>query len=272
MGLRNIGEERMMIEKLERRQLLSATASIAGNGVLVVQLDDAGDTVVVQETAAGGNTAAVIDANAGQIGAFTGVNAIVVLGGKGNDSITVQSQNVPLFINGGDGNDLIGVQINPVDIVSGDGVNTPFAYGVFNPTYTGAGSVVLGGNGDDTLIVSGLSNSTVLGGNGNDSIIAGGTIVTFLNSQFQSETDIGGGSQMLIDGDNGDDVVQSGFQQAIAALTDSTLLGGNGSDTIIDSLSNGTNTVDGGNGVDSITVVNGDIVVSSNGHDTVTTI
>lgn len=263
-----------MIEHLEHRRMLS-TSQIVG-GILVVQLESTGGNVTIQESAnAGtGNTALVVDSNLGTFTNFSGVKSIVVLGGAGDDTINVISQNVPLFINGGAGNDTIGVVINPVDIFTGDGVTTPALYGVFNSSYNGSGSVILGGDGDDRIVVAGLSNSVVLGGNGSDFIVAGGVIATFSNINGVPETEIGGGDHMVISGGSGDDTLMSGFDGAIAALTDSILLGGTGNDTITDINTTDGNIINGGPGTDTITVAaaSPDQIVGNTAGDIITTV
>jgi len=240
----------MVIEMLERRQLLSATANVVGDHVLVVQLDNSGENILVQEPFTDSHSALVVESfpTGGNVYAFDGIKAIVILGGSGNDTINALIKDVPVFIDGGSGNDTIGVVADVFDPA--------------NDTF-GAGSVIMGGNDDDTIVIGGLSNATVLGGNGNDSVIAGGFILS-----SGTETTTAGGNAVVIDGGNGSDSLQSGVFQQLSALTDSSIMGGNGSDTIVDLGS--TNTVDGGNGSDTITVVNGDVVVNSNGHDVVT--
>ena len=249
----------MVVEILERRQLLSATANVVGGHVLTVQLDNSGETIIVQEASNGladpsNDSVQVIESfsNGSNLFTFQGIKAIVVLGGSGNDSITAAIENVPVFIDGGSGSDTIAVVAD-----------------VGNPATDtfGAGSVIMGGNDNDFIAVACLKNAKFNGGKREDSIIAGGVI----DSAGSNSTNFGG-IDILVDGGNGNDLLQSGFNSPLfgqlSALTDSTILGGNGSDTIVDAGNN--NNVDGGNGTDTITVVNGDIVVSSNGHDLIT--
>jgi len=234
----------MMIEKLEQRKLLSATLTQTG-GVLKVQLENTGGDVEIFESAnnGAGNTVKVIDVNNASFGTdFTGVNRISVLGGDGADTIVVQLQNVPVFVNGGAGDDQIAVFTDPEDQT----LNGP----VFNPSYTGAGSIIFGGDGNDFIDVAGLSNSVVMGGGGADTVIA-----SAITLQTVTETDISGGSHMLIAGDAGDDVITVGDGQ-FPGLSDSVILGGTGNDTITDLTNTITdgNIINGGPGADAITV------------------
>src|SRR4051812_31033636 len=84
----------MVIETLERRQLLSATTSVVGDHVLVVQLDGSGQTVAILETANGSintadDTVQVVESTplGGNFFSFNGIKAIVVQGGGGDDTI-----------------------------------------------------------------------------------------------------------------------------------------------------------------------------------------
>jgi hypothetical protein len=205
---------------------------------------------------------------------------IRVLGTTKDDSITVVSQNVKLFIDGGAGNDLIGVQINPIDSFTRPD-NT--VYGVLNPSYTGTGSIVFGGDGNDQIVVAGLSNSVVMGGAGSDFVVAGGTFASFTDINGNQVIDaISGGSHMLVAGDAGDDIVSSGFGLdsglgflvEIPGLTDSVILGGTGNDTITDITKTTTdgNIINGGPGTDAITVAvsANDMVVGNTNGDIVT--
>ena len=265
----------MMIEKLEQRKLLSATLTQTG-GVLTVQLENTGGDVIITESAnaGAGNTAAVIDLNnnGGTETDFSGVNVIRVLGGDGADFIQVTTQNARLFINGGGGGDTIIAETNPVDIFN---KGTPSEVAVINPSYTGTGSIIFGGDGNDTIVAAGLSNSVVLGGAGDDTMYVGGI---FASDAAQSDV-IVGGDHMVVAGDAGNDTISigvgSGTSVQIPGLSDSIILGGTGNDTITDISDTTTdgNIINGGPGADTITisVTSGDVVVGNTNGDVVNT-
>jgi len=236
----------MVIEKLECRQLLSTTAGMDVHGVVVVQLDNSGGNVVIDEFAhfspLTSNDVQVADPTLpGGIAFFTGATGIKVLGGAGSDSIIINHvENVPVTISAGDGNDTVGVAAD----VFQPGVDT-FA----------SGSNIDGGNGSNLIVVGGVNNSVITAGNGNDTIIAGAFATT-------STTTLGG-ENLTIRGGGGDDSIFSGFAGGLVGLTDSTLDGGTGNDTITDTGSD--NFINGGAGSDIITATISDFVVPAHG-------
>lgn len=234
----------MMVESLERRQLLSAVAVfVPGTSTLFIAYssDVPSNTLTVTETATRdvnnnitGNTVTAFDDQGGidvpiddgshPDGVYTNVKHIVLIGANTNDNITYQGDDLGAAIFGNGGNDTI-------QVVDGTGQST-----------------VSGGDGNDLIEVGGNSNTIISGGNGDD------TVVLF-----------GSGSGEFIDAGNGNDtVVNEGF------LQNSTILGGNGNDTIINNGDMSNDLVDGGNGNDVLInngVITGGTYNGGNGND-----
>ena len=121
------------------------------------------------------------------------IRNIIINGGKGDDTITVNThlpngKTIPVTIKGGDGNDTIncGPEADAVD--GGNGNDT-----------------INGGDGNDNL-AGGNGNDTLNGGNGND-ILNGGAGDDTLNGDDGSDVLNGGtGSDTLIGGEGPDNL------------------------------------------------------------------
>lgn len=237
-----MSQRNQMIESLETRRLLSATvtATVTGDGTLLVQGTDAAETINVNQlpdgtVGVGGTDGAGASYD---LGTFAGVKLVRILAKGGDDFVQFSGQSVASIIDGGDGNDNIAVQDQGC-----------------------VGSAVFGGNGSDTIIVdnssfdanfntvAGKAITTVDGGNENDAII------------------LLSGSKGVIAGGNGDDSITvlgiDGTQKAFAIVD-----GGNGNDGLIainaDVIYNGGNGNDDLQAIDSYVLYNG-----AKGYDTV---
>ncbi|HEV3341825.1 MAG TPA: right-handed parallel beta-helix repeat-containing protein, partial [Pirellulales bacterium] len=166
----------------------------------------------------------------------TGLTAVTVNGGAGNDVIRVfSSPVVPTEIDGGDGNDLVAVKSDltvPLTINGGNGDDT---------IYGGAGnSLIDGGTGNNVLRAYG-GNATI-DSNGNDLVYTGDGNVT-VNGGAGSETVYGGAGNDLIHGDQGYNIIHAGDGNTtvfggpagnliFAGAGNDVLHGGAGNDTI----------------------------------------
>ncbi|WP_188859657.1 LEPR-XLL domain-containing protein [Marinobacterium nitratireducens] len=140
-----------------------------------------------------------------------GYDHIIFLGGEGNDSITFtgfDESNITFNLQGGAGDDVI-------QFVENLGILTPA---------TGAGAVILGGTGNDTLIGSHL-NDRIFGGRGNDTIGGGRGYDILIGDQAilrdEPEPTIG----VLVSVLDGDDTINGGDD-------DDIIFGGGGEDDL----------------------------------------
>ena len=229
--------------------------SVASNGASVVvnglseqvTIDGAeasNDSLVINGL--GGNDRINASAlNAGQIN-------LTINGGAGNDAITGSRGNDLVF--GGDGNDVL---------TGGTGDDQMFGQAgndrmIWNP---GDGSDLMeGGDGTDTAEVN--------GGNGDEvfAITANGTRVRFDRiSPAPFSLDIGTTENLVLHANGGDDVITAG--NGLAALIQLTLDGGAGNDTITGG--DGNDTLIGGDGNDVIVGGRGnDLALLGAGNDT----
>jgi hypothetical protein len=165
------------LETLETRTLMSASVTLSG-GIL----DIAGDANRAGDlTATLVNNGKSIYASAGEGHTLTvassAVKKIVVTGGTGNDTISLDTNLVlPTTISGGSGNDVIWGSGGRNDIIEGNGSDWI--------NIRGRNSYVQAGNGNDTIYTSSGSD-TVSAGNGNDSIFgqSGDVIITAGNGR-----------------------------------------------------------------------------------------
>jgi len=170
-----------------------------------------------------------------------GDSAVIDMG-TGNDSIENFSSYAS--INGGEGRDYLG-----------------------NNYYSERTNVtMLGGEGDDTINGEGAPNSLLDGGAGNDSIGNGGENVT-INGGAGNDSIDNNGNAAIIDAGAGNDFIGNGY------ASDSSILGGDGKDTIsFDGYEGNNNFADGGAGDDYIYSENEDVInqmmIGGAGNDT----
>jgi Ca2+-binding RTX toxin-like protein len=125
----------------------------------------------------------------------------------------------------------------------GDSVRIDEINGIFSDSIP---TTIDGGNGNDRL-VGGAGAGTVLGGNGNDSLIGGGAGT--LSGGNGDDTLAGGSGAETLLGGNGDDSIDGNRGNDVAFM-------GNGGDTFIWDPGDGSDTVEGQNGRDTM-VFNG---------------
>jgi hypothetical protein len=173
----------ILCEALERRQLLSAAATL-NDGVLTVEGTRRDDVLLVTlYTGKGGRPTLSVSDHGNEIGIFRskGVRRIMMLGGTGNDILEVRGQANALHIDPATP-DLL--QVEP-------GVNFPIALTLF------------GGGGNDTL-TGGVADDRLEGGSGND-VLTGGDGNDTLFGQNDDDTLTGGTGNDTLDGGNGRD-------------------------------------------------------------------
>ena len=205
---------------------------------------------------------------------------IVIDGGSGNDTITGGS-----IIIGGNGNNLLIGTDNPNTIVGGTGSDTIQGLGgndllfgdglvtgldqpgpdcdylaglVITPTATGAGDLIEGGEGDDS-INGNVGADSLFGGQGNDDIGELTYKGVFFPESGNDVVDGGDGNNCVFSGE-GDDSVVVGSGNNLLVL-------GAGNDTAV--TGNGNNTIFAGSGNDTVTTGSGnDVVILGAGNDT----
>lgn len=180
-----------------------------------------------------------------------------------NSSETNVPGNTFNYIYGLDGNDTVGSSFaGPVTLDGGAGDDSLDAFG-YSPNNIDAVSVLLGGEGADTLNPSNWNiGDRAYGGNGNDSFI-GATTQTIATTLYFGEggadTIAGGRSRDLADGGIGADSISGGDNL-------DTLFGGSDNDTIDGGL--GNDMITGGTGADSLRGgADNDSIIADSGAD-----
>ena len=262
------------------------TVQILINGTPAAAFPIVSASAVTKVSITGGDDANLIDLTGITSAVFNNAAlSIVAHGGNGADTL-LGSDSLADSLDGGHG----------ADSIVGNGLNDTLLGNDGNDTITGgdgddsidAGDgqdSVDGGNGNDTLI-AGDGQDSVTGSAGNDSIsggdgvdtLLGGDGIDLLNGEAGNDsldgqngddlifggsgndTLLGGSGADSVDGQGGNDLV---FAEAVtgqvAAISNDTLLGGNGNDTL--------------NGAAGNDVINGqagdDLVVGNDGNDSI---
>ena len=150
------------------------------------------------------------------------------------DADTIINSGTAVTIQALDGDDFISNEVDSSvtaaefgnSINAGDGNDTIYNYHTYNPT-------LLGGAGDDSIVVSSGHQTFADGGDGDDTIRGVQVSVSSGNGWYM-------GGYATIDGGAGDDLIDTGYSN------NSSINGGDGDDTIV---TNGASaTVDGGDG------------------------
>ena len=175
-------------------------------------------------TISGGDGADSILSGAG--GIHTPSNNVSIIGGAGNDWISLVGSNAT--ISGDDGDDVVYVRNNSNSINGSSGDD----YLVGN----GNNITILGETGNDTVSVIGSAYAFIEGGDGKDSLVAGG--IGYYGDN--------GGTGITINGGNSNDYLRS------KGNTNGSMIGGNGDDTIVALGSPQNLTINGGAGNDVI--------------------
>jgi uncharacterized protein GlcG (DUF336 family) len=156
----HLSTQRLRVERLEDRIAPAVTAALVG-GTLTVTTDDADQRLAIDLDA---DTGQVVVRGAGlEVGRFTGVSALAVTTGAGNDRVEVApALTQPADINTGGGRNVVRAGGGPTTITGGGGVDK-FAAGP-------GGAVLVGGSGTDRL-VGGTGPVTFDGGPGADRLV-----------------------------------------------------------------------------------------------------
>ena len=245
---------------------------VLGQGVLTIVGDDDGSTIVVGRDADG-----VIDINGGAVhirgarATVANVDLIKVIGGIGNDALTIDETNGAMpaaAISGGAGNDRLAGGAGSDQLLGGPGTDVLFGNGGEDRLVGGDGDdLAFGGAGDDQLVWNpGDDSDGNEGGDGNDTVqvfggdaaetftaTPNGTRVRFDRvSPAPFALDIGTSEQLVLDTNGGDDTFSA--SNGLATLIQLTVNGGAGNDTL-----------QGGNGADKLIGGDGDDFVDGNG-------
>ncbi len=209
-------------------------------------------------------------------------------GGAGNDTL-LNVYGSRVLLNGGRGDDTITNTLGTRDTLMGGAGNDKL-------TVNGGDSIrVVGGTGDDTLVNNGGTNVTLSGGKGNDSYQSDGNRVTLTDTGGNNFYSVVGNRTTITDGNDastiavvgkdvrvaangGDDLIIAGVapQTATATtpaiqgarVTDSTILGGAGNDTVEAFALN--TTIKTGTGTNTVNLVGNRDTIVAQGTDTVT--
>jgi|GEM_PF-1958907 len=177
------------------------------------------------------------------------------VGTSGNDTITASAGDV---VCGMGGNDTItATGSGTIVLVGGTGNDK-----LVGSTTPGSSEVIIGGNGNDTII-SNAGNDTISGGAGNDTI-TGGTGNDRLSGNVGNDTITAGSGTDVVSGGAGSDLITGGSGA-------DTLNGDGGNDTIHSGT--GVDVINGGDGNDTITGGTGagadDVIDGGAGNDTI---
>jgi Ca2+-binding RTX toxin-like protein len=180
---------------------------------------------------------------------LAGISSIKIDGKDGNDFITHSAGSIPCFLLGGEGN----------DILSG---------GLGNDTLDGgSGFDRLHGQSGNDLLDGGKGNDVLSGGAGADTVtyatrVNPVTVNLVINAGGEEDEDdqlstieniTGGAGNDSLTGDNDENLINGGDgDDTITGNGGGDQLNGDDGDDFIDSADDGYDTVDGGNGYDSI--------------------
>jgi Ca2+-binding RTX toxin-like protein len=218
------------------------------------------------------------------VSTFTQIESVKLIGGAGDNRLTVTTYIGPTTLQGGSGNDTL----------TGGNGNDSLDGGIGDDQLTGGlgNDVFIGGANRDTVVELGVNNLSLtlatMTGRGTD-VLANGTIeVVSVTGTAGNDTINGGtfGGVMIIKGLAGQDRLTGGAGNDLIDGGDETLLvngilkgdtisGGSGNDTILGGAGDdcigggdGNDAIDGGTGNDSISGDNGDdILIGGFGRD-----
>lgn len=134
-----------------------------------------------------------------------------VSGGDGDDLISIH-ENINGIVEGGKGDDIIAVNVNAGGVINGGTGDDLISVDENVRQYKGinwGSSVVMGGRGDDTILVGKSETSFITGGQGDDLIAVGVTLNSLISAGSGDDTirtGISGGN--LIDGGSGSNDIQ----------------------------------------------------------------
>jgi Ca2+-binding RTX toxin-like protein len=212
----------MHFQTLELRRFLSVTVVQDYPGYYEVNGDSTDDNIAI--TVSTNDATFSVDGNT-----YTDVSYIMVNGGPGNDTISINSIDGPdgvgAAVSGGAGNDSITTNLD-ASVWAGEGDDTIRVADSFQGQVYGQG-------GDDQIYASGRCIDAILdGGDGNDLIDA-------TQNDFGVQASGGNGNDTIL-GSQYDDVIDGG--------NGSDSLAGNGGNDVIYSRAGNGDSVDGGDG------------------------
>ena len=257
-GIFNASSASFLVDSLESRRMFAVTAAFT-NGVLTVTGDANANVITVSRDTAGhllvnNGTIAIAGAVAATV---TNTNLIDLLGGDGNDNLTLDETNGLL----------------PKASFFGGAGNDTMTGGAGNDTLTGnAGTDQAFGRGGNDLMIWNPGDGSDLneGGDGIDTVqVIGGDVAEKFSVEAAPNNrvlfkrtdpgpfsiDIGTSEKLLLQARGGDDTFTGGT--GLAGRITTTLDGGDGNDTLfgtdaVDSMigGNGNDLLDGNGGAD----------------------
>ena len=254
--------------------LNGGTETLAG-AVEADQVCESGDfdftatATQILRSVSGANTFAPIDT-------FTLIESVKLIGGAGDNRLTISSFTGPTFLQGGDGNDTL----------TGGGGKDSLDGGIGNDQLTGGlgDDTFNGGANTDTIVelsVTSLSlTPTTMSGRGADKLTSGTIEVVSVTGTAGNDTISGGtfagvmiikglAGQDRLTGGDGNDQIDGGDETVLVngILKGDTIIGGKGNDTILGGA--GDDCISGGDGNDAIDGQAGnDTVSGDNNNDT----
>ena len=237
----------------------------SGDNTLRVNGNANANAFVISESA---NDLLVVSEGSKSVTVGPTFNQVIVDGGNGNDTITIQSlldvPSVALSVLGGNGNDLLtaaGASLGNVRLLlSGNAGNDTLVGSEDSDTLSGdAGNDNLYGNGGDDTASGGDGNDNVYGGAGNDSLQGNAGDDSLRGNDGNDTADGGDGFDVLLG--------QAGNDSLLGGAGDDSLDGSAGNDTLGGDL--GIDTLSGGDGDDSLDGGRNDDLLSGGiGNDT----
>ena len=221
------------LESLEPRLLLSS-ATLDTDGLLTVLGDESGTTVVLEQTAQQTDSATVaVGLDGAEAETFSGVKAILVQTGEGDDSVQlVSALTVATQIDGGEGVDsVVGPEAAFSWLLSGPGSGS-----VAGVSFSQVEEVV-GGSGDDTFLLTGAFNGLIDGAGGRDTLSyasRSGSVTVDLAARTATDTTGVVGIEDIIGGSGADTLTgDSGANRLTGGPGADVLAGGPGDDVYV---------------------------------------
>ncbi len=205
---------------------------------------------------------------------FTQIESVKLIGGDGNNTLTISGYAGPTTLQGGGGNDTL-TGGNGKDSLDGGIGDDQLTGGLGDDTFNG-------GANSDTIVELGVSSLTLtpstISGRGADKIISGTVEVVSVTGTAGNDTISGGtfdkamiirglAGQDRLTGGNGNDHIDGGDETVLVAgkLKGDTIAGGKGNDVIFGGA--GDDSINGGDGHDAIDGQAGNDTISGDNHN-----
>jgi Ca2+-binding RTX toxin-like protein len=213
-------KRKLRSEPLETRRVMAASVDLTPEGYLIIEGDATDNRIWVDQRAAGDRLRVSVDGRHRDF-AVSEINAILIQGHAGNDSIGIgRNVEIPAQIYGGDGDDLLRGGGGPTLVNGGNGNDVIRGGRATNILFGGAGNDrIYGGPGVDYL-VGGSGDDWLHGGDGDDFIFGDGT-----DELPAGVSDVFAYARQYADFNTGNDVIFGG-------LGTDVIFGGPGSDQI----------------------------------------